>query len=34
MYKASLKIVINTNLDKLSKQKLEMALKMLNILDE
>ena len=34
MYKASLKIVINTKLDKLSKQKLEMALKMLNTLDE
>ena len=34
MNKTTLKIVINTILDKLTKQKLEMALKMLNMLDE
>ena len=34
MNETSIKIVINTILDKLSKQQLEMALKILNILDE
>ena len=34
MNETSLKKVINTKLDKLSKQQLEMALKILNILDE